>query len=103
MSRTVSLAFAMPLRMASSNLSLEAEVISMTFESAGFVFTAAVLVRVYWAFAGNRYAHWRALLPITRAQGRDLLDMLSFYTLRRRHPPRANRHNPLVALAYLAV
>jgi Ni/Fe-hydrogenase 1 B-type cytochrome subunit len=67
------------------------------------VFTAAVLVRVYWAFVGNRYAHWRALLPITRRQWRDLRDMLSFYTLRRLHPPRANGHNPLAALAYLAV
>jgi Ni/Fe-hydrogenase 1 B-type cytochrome subunit len=34
-------------------------------EATGFVFTAAVLARVYWAFAGNRYARWRALLPIT--------------------------------------
>jgi Ni/Fe-hydrogenase 1 B-type cytochrome subunit len=72
-------------------------------ETCGFVFTAAVLVRVYWAFVGNRYAHWRALLPITRRQWRDLRDMLSFYTLRRLHPPRANGHNPLAALAYLAV
>jgi len=72
-------------------------------ESAGFVFTAAVLVRVYWAFAGNRFAHWRALLPITRAQRRDLLAMMSFYALRRRHPPPANGHNPLAAMAYLGV
>jgi Ni/Fe-hydrogenase 1 B-type cytochrome subunit len=70
---------------------------------AGFVFTAAVLARVYWAFAGNRYAHWRALLPLTRSQRRDLRDMVNFYTLRRLHPPRANGHNPLAALAYLAV
>jgi Ni/Fe-hydrogenase 1 B-type cytochrome subunit len=72
-------------------------------EAAGCVFIAAVLVRTYWAFAGNRYAHWRALLPLTRQQRRDLWDMVGFYTLRRRHPPRANGHNPLAALAYLAV
>jgi Ni/Fe-hydrogenase 1 B-type cytochrome subunit len=72
-------------------------------ESAGFVFTAAVLVRVYWAFAGNRYAHWRALLPLKRSQWRDLRDMINFYLLRRQNPPRANGHNPLAALAYLAV
>src|SRR5512133_563417 len=29
-------------------------------EAAGFVFIAAVLFRIYWAFAGNRYAQWRA-------------------------------------------
>jgi Ni/Fe-hydrogenase 1 B-type cytochrome subunit len=72
-------------------------------ETCGFVFIAAVLVRVYWAFAGNRYARWRALLPITRAQWRDMRDMVSFYALRRRHPPRANGHNPLSSLAYLAL
>jgi Ni/Fe-hydrogenase 1 B-type cytochrome subunit len=72
-------------------------------EACGFVFTAAVLARVYWAFAGNRFAHWRAFLPITRAQWRDLLSMVNFYLLRRRHPPSANGHNPLAALAYLSV
>jgi Ni/Fe-hydrogenase 1 B-type cytochrome subunit len=72
-------------------------------ETCGFVFTAAVLVRVYWAFLGNRYAHWRPLLPITRRQWQDLRDMISFYTLRRLHPPRANGHNSLAALAYLGV
>jgi Ni/Fe-hydrogenase 1 B-type cytochrome subunit len=72
-------------------------------ESAGFVFTAAVLLRVYWAFAGNRFAHWRALLPITRAQRHDLLAMVRFYVLRQRHPPPANGHNPLAAMAYLGV
>jgi Ni/Fe-hydrogenase 1 B-type cytochrome subunit len=72
-------------------------------ETCGFVFTAAVLARIYWAFAGNRYAHWRVFLPITRTQRHDLLDMLRFYALRRRDPPSANGHNPLAALAYLAV
>lgn len=72
-------------------------------EVAGFVFTAAVLLRVYWAFAGNRFAHWRALLPITRTQRRNLVAMVRFYVLRQRHPPPANGHNPLAAAAYLAV
>jgi Ni/Fe-hydrogenase 1 B-type cytochrome subunit len=72
-------------------------------EATGFAFIAAVLVRVYWAFAGNRYAHWRGLLPITAAQRRDLKDMVLFYALRRRKPPRANGHNPLASLAYLAI
>jgi Ni/Fe-hydrogenase 1 B-type cytochrome subunit len=69
----------------------------------GFIFTAAFLGRVYWAFAGNRYAHWRALIPLRRPQLHDLADMLRFYTLLRRSPPRANGHNPLAALAYLAL
>ena len=72
-------------------------------EITGFVFTAAVLVRVYWAFAGNRFARWRSLLPLTRAQRQDLQDTVSFYALRRRHPPPTNGHNPLAGLAYLGL
>jgi Ni/Fe-hydrogenase 1 B-type cytochrome subunit len=72
-------------------------------EATGFVFTAAVLFRVYWAFVGNRYAHWRGLLPITAAQRRDLRHMIGFYALRRRHPPAANGHNPLASMAYMAI
>jgi Ni/Fe-hydrogenase 1 B-type cytochrome subunit len=72
-------------------------------EATGFAFIAAVLLRTYWAFVGNRYAHWRALLPITKAQRRDLLDMIRFYALLRSRPPRANGHNPLAAASYLLI
>jgi Ni/Fe-hydrogenase 1 B-type cytochrome subunit len=70
-------------------------------DASGFVFIAAVLARIYWAFVGNRYANWRALLPVTSGQRRDLRDMLRFYLFLRRHPPRANGHNPLAGLAYV--
>jgi Ni/Fe-hydrogenase 1 B-type cytochrome subunit len=77
--------------------------IRFVHEITGFVFTAAVLVRVYWAFAGNRFASWRSLLPITPAQRRDLRGTVSFYALRRRHPPPTNGHNPLAGLSYLGL
>lgn len=69
----------------------------------GFVFIIAVLARVYWAFAGNRYANWRAVIPVTSAQRRDLRDMLRFYFFLRRYPPRTNGHNPLAGLTYVAL
>ena len=47
-------------------------------EATAFVFIAAVLVRVYWAFVGNRYAHWRGLVPTTRARRADLVAMLRY-------------------------
>jgi Ni/Fe-hydrogenase 1 B-type cytochrome subunit len=72
-------------------------------EIAGFTFTAAVLARAYWALVGNRYARWRGLLPLTAAQRRDLLETVRFYALRRRRPPPTYGHNPLAALAYLAL
>lgn len=72
-------------------------------EATGFVFTAAVLARVYWAFAGNRYAHWRALLPLGRRRLGLLGDTLRFYGFLRRRPPCVNGHNPLAALSYTAI
>lgn len=72
-------------------------------ETAGFVFTAAVLARIYWAFVGNRYAHWRALLPITKRQRSDFGHTLRFYLFLRRSPPHNNGHNPLAGLSYLGL
>jgi len=72
-------------------------------ESTGFVFIAAVLFRIYWSFVGNRYVHWRALLPITRAQRRDLRETARFYFFFQRRPPSINGHNPLAGLAYIVL
>ena len=72
-------------------------------EAAGFLFTAAVLSRIYWSFVGNRYAHWRALLPITKAQRSDFMQTLRFYLFLRRNPPHGNGHNPLAALSYVVL
>jgi len=72
-------------------------------EITAFIFIAAVLFRIYWAFAGNRYAHWRALLPVTKEQRRDLRETIRFYTYRRRRPVLLNGHNPLAGLAYVGL
>ena len=42
--------------------------IRFVHEATGFVFTAAVLFRIYWAFVGNRYAHWRGAAADHRAR-----------------------------------
>jgi Ni/Fe-hydrogenase 1 B-type cytochrome subunit len=72
-------------------------------EVTGFVFIAAVLFRIYWGFAGNRYVQWRALLPITKAQRRGVIEALRFYFFLSRRPPRVNGHNSLAGLAYVVL
>jgi len=72
-------------------------------EATGFVFIAAVLARIYWAFAGNRYVTWRALLPITKEQRRDLRETIRFYAFLNHRPPRLNGHNPLAGLSYVVL
>ena len=72
-------------------------------EATGFLFIAAVLARIYWAFAGNRYVIWRALLPVTKEQRRDLRETIRFYAFLNHRPPRLNGHNPLAGLAYVVL
>jgi len=72
-------------------------------EVTAFVFTMAFLVRVYWFFMGNRYAHWRAFVPLTRAQWVNGLQMLKYYLFLRWRAPSRVGHNSLAALAYLGI
>ena len=44
--------------------------------ASGYVLLANFLVRLYWAFAGNKYASWRNFLPLTRAQFREVWKVL---------------------------
>ena len=40
-------------------------VVRMLHVSAGFVAAASLLLRIYWMFAGNKYAKWDNFLPLT--------------------------------------
>jgi Ni/Fe-hydrogenase 1 B-type cytochrome subunit len=70
---------------------------------AAFVFTAAVLFRLYWAFMGGLYARWHQFLPSTRARLRGLVRMLGYYTFLRKRPPEVVGHNALAGLTYLGL
>ncbi len=72
-------------------------------EVTAFVFTMAFLTRIYWAFMGNEYSHWRAFLPISKAQWRGIWRMLKYYLFLRWRAPSEVGHNPLAAVAYLGI
>lgn len=72
-------------------------------EMAAYVFVGAVLVRLGWAFVGNQYAQWPALVPITRGQWSRLASMARYYLLLQRKPPRELGHNPLSSLTYVVI
>ncbi len=44
--------------------------------TSGYVLLANFLVRIYWSFAGNKYASWRNFLPLTKAQVREIWQVL---------------------------
>ena len=68
-----------------------------------FVFTTSVLFRVYWAFAGNKYARWRQFLPVARGRRRALGKMIGYYTFIKPEPPAEVGHNPLAGVTYVGL
>ncbi len=41
-----------------------------------YVFMANFAFRLYWSFMGNKYANWRGFFPLTKAQLRQIWDVL---------------------------
>jgi Ni/Fe-hydrogenase 1 B-type cytochrome subunit len=70
---------------------------------ASIVFTLAALVRVYWAFAGNRYARWSELIPVSRQRWRSFRQALLFYTFLSRESVDYLGHNGLAGLTYAGI
>ena len=74
-----------------------------THEIFGFLLIAVVLMRSYWFFAGNRWARWRAWVPLKREQWQSMKSMLLYYSYQRREPYPEIGHNSLAAACYLAI
>jgi Ni/Fe-hydrogenase 1 B-type cytochrome subunit len=72
-------------------------------EVTAFVFIAAVLLRFYWFFKGNRWARWRSFLPIAQWQLRGFWTQLKYYLFLNRDPDSEIGHNPLAAATYLVI
>lgn len=72
-------------------------------EVTGFVFIAAVLLRLYWFFKGNRWAHWRSFVSLGKWWRRGFLKQLKYYLFLKRVPESEVGHNPLAAATYLVV
>lgn len=72
-------------------------------ELAGFVLLSSLLLRLYWFFAGNQWARWRAYIPHTKRQWADSKSMVSYYAFLRRGPIPGVGHNPLAAFTYLVI
>jgi Ni/Fe-hydrogenase 1 B-type cytochrome subunit len=67
----------------------------------GYVMTANLVWRFVWAFFGNRYARWKAILP----SGRGYLASLQAYVsaFLAGHPRHYLGHNPVGRLAVLVI
>jgi Ni/Fe-hydrogenase 1 B-type cytochrome subunit len=70
---------------------------------AAIVFTSALVMRLFWMFAGNRWASWRTFVPTTARRWRNFFGMFRYYTFTGPPPPLEIGHNALAGAAYLAV
>jgi len=70
---------------------------------AGYVFLLSMIIRIYWMFAGNKYASWRVFIPLTNKQWEDMLGGLQFYLFMRKEPPYAVGHSAMASITYLFV
>jgi Ni/Fe-hydrogenase 1 B-type cytochrome subunit len=69
----------------------------------GYVFLLSMIIRIYWMFAGNKYASWRVFIPLTKRQWEDMLGGLKFYLFLSKKPPYAVGHSAMASITYLGV
>jgi len=72
-------------------------------ECFGMIFSAAFLVRLYLFFAGNRWVHWRAMVPIRKAQWKEMIEVMKFYAFVRPVPVSKIGHNAMAAASYIGI
>lgn len=70
---------------------------------ASVVFTLSALVRVYWAFAGNAYARWSELVPVSRQRWQSFRQAFLFYTFLSGRSVEYLGHNALAGLTYAGI
>ncbi len=69
----------------------------------GYVLLMGVIIRIYWLFAGNQYASWRAIVPLTGKQWTEMGEAAKFYLFISKKPPYSIGHAPLASICYLVV
>jgi len=70
---------------------------------AAIVFALAVLVRIYWMFAGNGYARLTQLIPLRRERFCSFWEAAMFYSFMRREPEECAGHNALAGSSYAMI
>src|ERR1700751_1914953 len=69
----------------------------------GFILISVLLLRIYWFFAGNEWAHWRAWVPLTKGQWASIRSMLLYYSYQRSEPEPEIGHNSLASSTYMVI
>jgi Ni/Fe-hydrogenase 1 B-type cytochrome subunit len=72
--------------------------------TAAYAFSVSVIARIYWMFAGNKYASWREFFPILTDEGhRNMMETFKYYIFISKKAPHPVGHNALAGSAYTGV
>lgn len=73
--------------------------------TAGYVFFFVLILRVYWAFVGNKFAHWKAFWPFTKNNWNNIVQVLKIDILLMNEKvdshPLNTGHNSIATLSYI--
>lgn len=69
----------------------------------GYVLLMSIIIRIYWAFAGNKYASWKAFVPFNKKGLRKILESIKFYLLISRKLSFIMGHSAIAGVTYLVV
>jgi Ni/Fe-hydrogenase 1 B-type cytochrome subunit len=70
---------------------------------AGFVFIASFILRVYWFFRGNEWAHWSNFIPLRRRRWEGAGEMVRYYSFLRKDLLHYVGHNALAGVTYTII
>jgi Ni/Fe-hydrogenase 1 B-type cytochrome subunit len=66
-----------------------------------YVYVFNFLIRIYWGFAGNKYARWKNFFPLEKWQREEIVDVIKTDVLQvKLHGRISTGHNSLAALVY---
>jgi Ni/Fe-hydrogenase, b-type cytochrome subunit len=70
----------------------------------GFVFFGNLISRLYWSFAGNRFARWNNFVLLKKAQWKELFEVAKVDILMLKNKPvESVGHNAVAALTYFVL
>jgi len=70
----------------------------------GLIFATSILVRFWWAFAGNKYASIKTLYnPFNRKDRKYIISYLKYYLFLEEKPKHVLTHNPMAQYAYIFI
>lgn len=69
--------------------------------TAGWLLLAGFLVRFYWGFAGNKFARWSTMLPLTKKRWLGMWEEVEDLAMPHKRLRRYKGHTPLANFSYI--